>query len=209
MVSTQWYLEWKKIGFTGELNLFGLGWQIGQHYSVVMAAGILRLGDLWINWLATSTMGASIRDGTQTLSQRGFQCEGWFCKWPPTCSFDNNLMIIMQCGLLWWLKLGGIGKGIARLTDIVSGEHSFSLFQTCNTFPSFGPVSWGHMSEFWPMRCGQKWYKLCMGLPLRNIPYNHPAALCCHGKPWVIELQMQSCKGTKAHNHPELQRIEA
>lgn len=65
--------------------------------------------------------------------------------------------------------------------------------------PNLGPVCLGHMTEFWPMRCGQKWYKLCMGLPLRNIPYDHPAALRCHGKPWGSELRLQSCKGRKVH----------
>lgn len=206
MVSSQRYLEWKKTGFTGERNLFGLGWQIDQHYSVVMAAGILRLVDLWVDWLAISAVGAGVRDGTQTLFQRGFRFEHWICKWPPTSSSNNRLMIIMRPGLLWWLKLGGIGKGIDRNWNYAHQTQCVCVWIS----PSPRPVSLGHMTESWPMRCEQKWYKPCMGLPLRNIAYDQPAALlCCHNKPWGIVLRMQSCKGRKAHSHPEPQRIEA
>lgn len=141
----QWWvvndLEWKKTCFIGELNLFGLGWHIDQHYSVVMAAGILRLGDLWVNWLAISPMGARVRDGTQTLSQRGFQFECWICKWPPTCSFDNSLMIIMRHGLLWWLKLRGIGKGITRLTKMETMLSRHNVF-VCVCLPASVQLVW-------------------------------------------------------------------
>lgn len=86
-------------------------------------------------------MGAGVRDGTQTLSQRGFQFEGWICKWPPTCSSDNNLMIIMRHGLLWWLKLGGIGKGIARLTETETMLNRHNVF-VCVCLPALVQLVW-------------------------------------------------------------------
>lgn len=106
-----------------------------------MAAGILRLGNLWVNWLAISAVGAGVRDGTHTLSQRGFQCELRICKWPPTPSSDNSLMIIMRPGLLWWLKLGGIGKGIARLTETETMLTRYNVF-VCEHLPAHVQLVW-------------------------------------------------------------------
>jgi hypothetical protein len=82
----------------------------------------------------------------------------WICQWLPTFSSDNTFIIIMGCGLFWWLKLGWeFGRDIARLRGwqrfLVLSDYTW----TVSHFLASSQLVWGLVAEF--SLAGLSWRK--------------------------------------------------
>lgn len=139
-----------------------------------MAAGIFLHLDPWGNWLEISTLGAEVRDGSQKLLKEVFN---WIVKFlndflPALLITSSWLLWDMACYGDWnWGKLGKIVQDWQRLNYVVDTYRSSHQMHMCLCVYISQPlsVSLGHVTEFWPVRCEQKWHKHIGRAPQKHL----------------------------------------